>query len=544
MEKMKILILFLALILFSCQKQEPITLESLLNEMVSMEEMARFPDPFYTCHQASSYDRRTVSPDSLNWFGNNDGYNGGNFDRIDTINGRIEKVMLDHQGPGVITRMWITSLDQRPVIRFYFDGANEAGFTIPAYDLTQIGIAGAGRGLAMPHTSYTKGTVGGSTSYFPVPYAKSCKITVEIPAEINKNPRYYQINYRSYEKGTQVETFSIEKALQARGLISSVNQVLLNGITPKYDLISIFPKGPIASGDSCKLELPGGQRAITEMKFSIEVPDPGEYGQIMRELILSVNFDGKQTIWVPLGDFTGGGMGAFPVNCWYLSSDGTGQITSRWLMPYKNKASLTLWNASGHQITTQINVMTKELKWDKQSLYFNTSWKQNTGLQLFHCNDDINKSGTYEWNFTLLKGRGVFKGDALTLYNHSKSWYGEGDEKIWVDGEKFPSHIGTGTEDYYNSSWAPVVVSHTPFGGATRADTTSSQGYNTWLRTRNLDGIPFHSKMQFDFELLSWFRGTADYSSTVYWYGDAEAHAEGTSGIDEAMRKLLPPIGK
>ena len=209
---MKILILFLALILFSCQKQEPITLESLLNEMVSMEEMARFPDPFYTCHQASSYDRRTVSPDSLNWFGNNDGYNGGNFDRIDTINGRIEKVMLDHQGPGVITRMWITSLDQRPVIRFYFDGANEAGFTIPAYDLTQIGIAGAGRGLAMPHTSYSKGTVGGSTSYFPVPYAKSCKITVEIPAEINKNPRYYQINYRSYEKGTQVETFSIEKA--------------------------------------------------------------------------------------------------------------------------------------------------------------------------------------------------------------------------------------------------------------------------------------------------------------------------------------------
>lgn len=228
-----------------------------------MEEMARFPDPHYTCRQASSFDRRSVSPDSLNWFGNHDGYNGGNFDRVDTIDGRIEKVMLDHQGPGVITR---------------------------------IGIPGAGPGLAIPHTSYSKGTVGGSTSFFPIPYAKS--------------------------------------------------------------------------------------------------------------------------------------------------------------------------------------------------------------------------------------------------------WYGEGDEKIWVDQEKFPSHIGTGTEDYYNSSWAPVVVSKTPFGGAIRADTTSSQGYNTWLRTRNLDGIPFRSKMKFDFELLSCFRGTADYSSTVYWYGDLDAKAEGTSGIDEARRELLPAIGK
>jgi hypothetical protein len=32
-------------------------------------------------------------------------------------------------------------------------------------------------------------------------------------------------------------------------------------------------------------------------------------------------------------------------------------------------------------------------------------------------------------------------------------WWGEGDEKIWVDGEAFPSIFGTGTEDYYAYSW-------------------------------------------------------------------------------------------
>jgi hypothetical protein len=396
----------------------------------------------------------------------------------------------------------------------------------------------------MPHTSHSKGEVGGSTSYFPIPYAKSCRITVEIPADIDKNPRYYQINYRSYETGSRVETFTKEKAIAVTSRIESVNQTLLNGITPEYDQVSNFPESKVAPGDSCVLELPGGEGAITEMKFSIVVPDRLEYGQIMRELILSVKFDGKETIWVPLGDFTGGGMGAFRVESWYLKSNGKGQITSGWLMPYQNSARLTLLNASGADVTAMVEVMTKKLKWNKQSLYFHTSWKQNRGLDLFHCNDDINKPGTYEWNFSLLKGRGVFKGDALTLYNHSKSWYGEGDEKIWVDGETFPSHLGTGTEDYYNSSWAPVVVFHTPFGGATRADTTSSQGYNSWLRTRNLDGIPFRLKMQFDFELLSWFRGTADYSSTVYWYGDKEAVAEGTSGIEEARQEGRREGGK
>ena len=35
----------------------------------------------------------------------------------------------------------------------------------------------------------------------------------------------------------------------------------------------------------------------------------------------------------------------------------------------------------------------------------------------------------------------------------SKAWWGEGDEKIYVDGEKFPSHFGTGTEDYYGYAW-------------------------------------------------------------------------------------------
>jgi hypothetical protein len=213
-----------------------ITFESLLNEMVSMEEMARYPVTYYTCRQESSHDRRSVSPDAPNWFANGDGYDGGNFIRIDTIDGRIEKVMLDESGPGVITRFWITSLDRQPVLRFYFDGAKEPQFVIPAYDMMQTGVAGAGKGLVIPHTSYSGDGSGGSTSFLPIPYAHGCRITVEIPAKVDKQPRYYQINYRRYESTAKIETFSKEIARRAQKKIEEVNRLLLNPVVPEIKM--------------------------------------------------------------------------------------------------------------------------------------------------------------------------------------------------------------------------------------------------------------------------------------------------------------------
>ena len=158
----------LAFFLAACNNtdKETITLEMLLDEMVSVEETARYPYPYYTCHQESSYDRLSVSPDSANWFANADGFG---IIRIDSIGDRIEKVMFDESGPGVITRIWITTIDKRGVWRFYFDGADSPGLTIPAYDLMQIGIPSLGKGLLQAHTSYTPEGKGGNTLFLPIP---------------------------------------------------------------------------------------------------------------------------------------------------------------------------------------------------------------------------------------------------------------------------------------------------------------------------------------------------------------------------------------
>jgi len=502
----------------SCQKPEPITLGSLLDEMVSMEHVFQFPDPYYTCHQASSYDRRSVSPDSANWGANDDGYQGGHFIRVDTINDRIEKVMLDHKAPGVITRIWITSLDKKAKIKFYFDGADEPQFVIPAYDLTQIGIPGIGQGLVFPHIHWNEEGIGGSTSYFPIPYSESCKITVEIDMEVVKNPRYYQINYRSYDKNALVETFTTEEATHLKEKIREVGKTLLNPPKPEHNLISPREKGPLAAGETAVVDFPRGENLVTRMKFQVDIPDSTDYGKIMRDLILSIIFDGKETVDVPLGDFAGGGIGSYPGDSWFLENNGEGFIDSRWPMPYKQSGKLMLTNNSDYELIASINVMSKENAWSKNTMYLHAAWKQENGIHLFHCSDDISNPDRYNFNMATLDGMGVFRGDVLSLVNYSESWYGEGDEHIWVDNDTFPSHFGTGTEDYYNSSWAPVRIFHTPFGGAIRADSTNSRGHSTWLRTRNLDGIPFMEKFKFDFELLSWYVGKADYSSTVYWY--------------------------
>jgi hypothetical protein len=253
----------------------------------------------------------------------------------------------------------------------------------------------------------------------------------------------------------------------------------------------------------------------------------------MRGLIVKMTFDGTQTVWAPLSDFAGAGMGAPKVNTYYLSADGNGDVVMRFIMPYKTSGKLEIENMTSIPASVTTSVSISDWKWLDNTLYFHAGWRQQRGLET---------NAGLDYNMATITGRGVFKGDVLSLYNHSKRWYGEGDEHIWVDDEKFPSHFGCGTEDYYNTTFAPIHVYFLPFGGAPREDNEASRGYNTFLRTRNLDVIPFKNKLKFEFELISWDGGLVDYSSTVYWYGDLDSKIQNPSLKDEALHTLPPAI--
>jgi hypothetical protein len=524
-----ILAVFLSNISMNAQPYD-VSISSLLDEMLSFESAALYPA--YICRQQSSYDRRSVSPGNANWFANDD---GGGFIRTETNGGRTEKVLFEDSGPGAITRIWMTTVDRSGTLRFYFDGSATAGWTIPAYDMLQAGL-GLGIGLCQPHINNEAGGKGGSSFFLPLTYAQACKVTLEEPAPTFSTPRYHHFNYRKYPAGTSVEPFSTETVAALSGKIQSVNQQLLQPHTFTGGT-NVNNMKHLKSGDSITVNLPQGTNTVRNMQIAVSSFIESEYKQLMRGLVLKAVFDGTQTVWTPLSDFSGGGMGAPAVESWYLTSNGNGNIASRWIMPYQNEGEIRIINYSAYEMDVYLQANTDTYTWQENSLYFHTSWKQQTEIPLTKWD---NGAGYLDWNFAALNGRGVYRGDVLTLFNRSPRWYGEGDEKIFVDNETFPSHFGTGTEDYYNCSWAPVTPFQTPFGGAPRADNISSQGYNTFFRTRNLDAIPFAEKLKFDIEMLSWDPGMADYATTIFWYGDINAVAEGTSGLEEATRELPP----
>lgn len=115
-----------------------------------------------------------------------------------------------------------------------------------------------------------------------------------------------------------------------------------------------------------------------------------------------------------------------------------------------------------------------------------------------------------DWNFIDIEGEGVYVGDAWTVLNvRPNSWWGEGDEKIYVDDawEKgFPTHFGTGTEDYYGWAGGVYPVLEDEFSAPFLANVKvggldgHTLGYNIVTRTRGLDAIPFKRRLRFDME--------------------------------------------
>ena len=79
-----------------------VTIGTLLEEMVDRDAVARYPQPEYRSASFSSYDRNSTKGD---WFANGD---NNWFLRHENISNRQEFVMFDADGPGAVTRWWMT----------------------------------------------------------------------------------------------------------------------------------------------------------------------------------------------------------------------------------------------------------------------------------------------------------------------------------------------------------------------------------------------------------------------------------------------------
>ena len=118
-----------------------------------------------------------------------------------------------------------------------------------------------------------------------------------------------------------------------------------------------------------------------------------------------------------------------------------------------------------------------------------------------------------------LERSGRVVGSVLSIRNPVPTWWGEGDEKLRIDGETVPSWAGTGTEDYFGGGWAKGERYSHPFHGQPSGDGALQPGLATLARWHVPDPIPFSQSLAFDLELWHHEDVVVDLATTVFFYG-------------------------
>jgi hypothetical protein len=151
----------------------------------------------------------------------------------------------------------------------------------------------------------------------------------------------------------------------------------------------------------------------------------------------------------------------------------------------------------------------------------------------------------YKQVYTILdsvKGKGQYVGTYLAYGVHNDGWWGEGEIKFYLDGDKeFPTINGTGTEDYFGGSYnfenkekkryEPFT---SPYSGLIQVIEPdglyrSQQRFGLY-RWHIADPIRFDSDLRVTIQDLGWRNEGRylplqdDISSVAYWY-QTEPHA-------------------
>ena len=513
---------------------ETVTLRALLTEMTDLATLARFPASDYQCLQASSYNRASTNrsqPDqtATGWFADSDGLG---FIRTEKKDRKEEWVIMEHSGPGVITKMWTPffyyDFNDRvgPNVRIYLDGSDT-----PVIDESLIRLV-RGEGMFPPPIATRTARAG--DSYLPIPFAKSCRITM------TKKSFYNIINYRAYPPGTKVETFTREGLAAAAKELAGAGEILTAPMDASRG--ALRKSGTLKAGGQLTLTLPGGSRAVRQ--FTVRIPGAVTNSASLRSTVLTMTFDREETVWAPLGDFFASADSLHPFHTFQRTVLADGTLICRWVMPYKKSGEIRLTNLGKTPVLAELQADVSRWHWDDASMHFFARWRS----------DELVPGHPFQdWNFVRVKGQGVYVGDNWTVLNPQEGWWGEGDEKIYLDDawdRGFPTHFGTGSEDYYGwaggenptrkDEFSTPFLSNVRVGGLNQ----DTKGYNVCLRTRGLDAIPFKRQLVFDMESSfgvdirhPW--DLLGYTAVTYWYAKPGAIHNRPALPEEAEKPIV-----
>lgn len=217
------------------------------------------------------------------------------------------------------------------------------------------------------------------------------------------------------------------------------------GITNKGAKGSAF--FTLKAGEKLVLMDVKGSGIIHRMWLSGTIPRSEEQRRLIR---IDMYWDGesKPAVSAPIGDFFGNGLGlSVPFENALFSNPEARSYNFTIPMPFRKAAKIVLTNESSSHALVWYDINYTEEIVAADAMYFHAYWNRDMKTTL----------GKDYVILPEVKGKGRYIGTNVGVIGDSvyrNTWFGEGEVKIFLDGDKdFPSLSGTGTEDYIGSGW-------------------------------------------------------------------------------------------
>ncbi len=297
-----------------------------------------------------------------------------------------------------------------------------------------------------------------------------------------------------------------------------------------------------------------GPGVITHIWITFLAPEPHPWAKNgsanHQEMLLRMYWDGRErpAVEAPVGDFFANSFGKrSEVISLPVCVEDADSYNCFWHMPFRKSARVEIVNQSDKPISLlyfNIDWVKKE-RFAEDTPYFYAQYRQEYPVE---------KGKDYVLLET--QGKGHYVGTVLSVRTRSPSWFGEGDEKIYIDGEEKASIWGTGTEDYFLSAWGLKTTS-TPFFGVPYFDQWGIVGGHTSAyRWHVTDPLVFTKGIKVTFEHYgwispdenpqykshSWNEREDDYSSVAFWYQTGEPTF--TARAPHARERALPNLDR
>jgi hypothetical protein len=248
-----------------------------------------------------------------------------------------------------------------------------------------------------------------------------------------------------------------------------------------------------------------------------------------RFAILRIYWDDQEqpSVECPLGDFFACGWQQYAqVSSLAVCVNPGSAFNCYWEMPFRKRCRITLENIADEAMMLyyQINYSLTEIPED--CAYFHAQFRRVNPLP-------------YKDVYTIvdgIKGQGHYVGTYMAWGVNNSGWWGEGEIKFYMDGDKdWPTICGTGTEDYFcgsynfeNQKTKQYQEFTTPYAGlpqVLRPDGVyQSQMRFGLYRWHITDPIRFEQDLRVTIQALGWRSGARylplqdDIASVAFWY--------------------------